>query len=383
MNTLMTNPTVMLMYGSLMGLLLSKGSKGSKTIFTNLKNRFIHTVLIDQGNDLFRVVSQFVHTTWPEKCRTTTVAWNKSDKGFKLMYWPSQGSFIIRYRGKKLSIKCDREKMTTMNYDVGLYFSTLEISGFFARKVINELLEEAMAKFAQGRPNGAIGVFAKSHEKMDEVNEVYPKPLNALIYKDNKGSKIKADIDDFLASEEWYTKRGISYKRCYCLYGPPGTGKTSLVLSIAGALSRDVYMLDIGKIVDEEQLVRAVAGIPCGAIVVLEDIDRTLNRADFKLSISSLLNVLDGPFTKKGMIWFLTTNHLDQIDPAILRDGRVDVKEEIGLASAREVEKYFHLFFGKPVTIHVEMEVSLCTVQEICIRNKNNAMDALKEIVEL
>jgi chaperone BCS1 len=201
-----------------------------------------------------------------------------------------------------------------------------------------------------------------------------------LIYSGNKHIKIKKDIDSFLASEKWYRDRGITYKRCYFLYGPPGTGKTSLVLSIARELRRDVYLLDLQAMTNEEQLVSTIAAIGDRSIVVVEDADKTLNKTDLKLSLSSLLNVLDGPFTKKGLLLFMTTNHEDRIDPAILRDGRFDVKEEIGLASNSEIEVYLKLFYGLDSALPLEVQLPMAAVQEICIRNKKDARKATAEI---
>lgn len=52
-----------------------------------------------------------------------------------------------------------------------------------------------------------------------------------------------------------------------------------------------------------------------------------LNRVTF----SGLLNCLDGVASTEARILFMTTNYLDRLDPALVRPGRVDVKEYIGM----------------------------------------------------
>ena len=51
-----------------------------------------------------------------------------------------------------------------------------------------------------------------------------------------------------------------------------------------------------------------------------------LNRVTF----SGLLNCLDGVASTEARILFMTTNYLERLDPALIRPGRVDVKEYIG-----------------------------------------------------
>jgi chaperone BCS1 len=384
MKELFSNGPMLLIIGSLSGYLMSQGGEKMKKGLLSLKDRFIHSVAIEEENDLYRIINLYVAANWPDKSRSTIARWKKADKDLKPTFTPNISTFAIKYKGKRLLISSDRQKMEKMEWSIGLYFATIKISGLFARKAIAELLQEAMEKYACDRPSGAVGIFTKSgYDGMREINEVYPKPLNSLIYRNNTHKRIKKDVQEFLTNQQWYKDRGIPYKRCYCLYGPPGTGKTSMVLSIALDLRRDVYLIDLDAMQKEEDLTNAVASIPAKGIILLEDVDRILSKPNLKLSISSLLNTLDGPFTKKGMLLFMTTNHIDRIDPAILRDGRIDVKEEIGHAGKREVEAYLRLFYNTAVALPVEIELPMASVQEICIRNKNNVQAAIDEIASI
>ena len=48
------------------------------------------------------------------------------------------------------------------------------------------------------------------------------------------------------------------------------------------------------------------------------------------MSLSALLNVLDGVGSQEGRVLIMTTNHAERLDAALIRPGRVDMKLELG-----------------------------------------------------
>lgn len=66
-----------------------------------------------------------------------------------------------------------------------------------------------------------------------------------------------------------------------------------------------------------------------------------LNRVTF----SGLLNCLDGVASSEARILFMTTNYLERLDPALVRPGRVDLKEYIGYCNNKQIEKMFLRFY--------------------------------------
>merc|ERR1719342_386187 len=100
-----------------------------------------------------------------------------------------------------------------------------------------------------------------------------------------------------------------------------------------------------------------IADIPRNTIFLLEDIDAAFVSRDASTSLRSahgglsqvtltgLLNALDGVVASEARLTFLTTNYPDRLDPALIRPGRVDVKQLIGWCSKQQVEKLFIKFF--------------------------------------
>ncbi|KAL2333733.1 hypothetical protein Fmac_014946 [Flemingia macrophylla] len=151
------------------------------------------------------------------------------------------------------------------------------------------------------------------------------------------------DLDRFLGRREYYRKVGRAWKRGYLLYGPPGTGKSSFIAAMANYLRFDVYDLELTELQCNSELRRLLISIANRSILVVEDIDCTLDfhhrtgtstgstststYNDRQVTLSGLLNFVDGLWSSCGdeRIIVFTTNHKDKLDPALLRPGRMDV----------------------------------------------------------
>lgn len=162
---------------------------------------------------------------------------------------------------------------------------------------------------------------------------------------DRIAERLVSDLEEWRASASWYAARGIPYRRGYLLHGPPGCGKTSFIVALAGHLDLDICLLSLSDDgLTDDRLSHALSVLPPKCIVLLEDIDAAFNRAG-SLTFSGLLNTLDGAASSEDRVVFMTTNHLQRLDAALIRPGRVDVVEEIGLATEEQIERLFRRFY--------------------------------------
>ena len=212
-----------------------------------------------------------------------------------------------------------------------------------------------------------------------------------------------SDTKDFLKSEKWYADRGIPFRRGYLLHGVPGSGKSSLIHAIAGELMLDIYTLSLSSSWISDSTLTALMGrVPARCIVLLEDLDAAFTRSTSRnedstgvpssgasndhegpqppssssrhgrssrhreqisdcntLSLSGLLNALDGVAAAEGRILFATTNHLERLDPALSRPGRMDVWIEFKNASKWQAEALFRNFFPSTDDDNVVLEGDL------------------------
>lgn len=180
------------------------------------------------------------------------------------------------------------------------------------------------------------------------------RPLSSVVLKTGQGENLLADLEHFFASRERYAQLGIPWRRGYLLYGPPGTGKTSLVTALASELRLNVCTLSLASpIVTDEKIHTLLAAVPQRSLLLIEDVDaffreRDAAHAQVKLSFSGFLNALDGVATQEGTVLFMTTNHVERLDPALIRAGRIDEQVELGWADAEQLRRLYLKFHDDP-----------------------------------
>jgi chaperone BCS1 len=150
--------------------------------------------------------------------------------------------------------------------------------------------------------------------------------------------------------------RGIPYRRGYLLYGLPGSGKSSFIQALAGELDFGIALVNLSERgVTDDRLASLMTSLPARTLLLLEDADAAFtNRRQAEsdgysgstVTFSGLLNALDGVAAGEERIAFLTTNHIERLDPALIRPGRVDMTVRIGEATRYQAAEMWDRFYG-------------------------------------
>lgn len=177
-----------------------------------------------------------------------------------------------------------------------------------------------------------------------------------------------ADARRFFDSAQAYRSRGVPWRRGYLLFGPPGTGKSTFALVLASELAAPLYKLNPSEVSDSG-LARLLRTMPPRSVLLIEDIDAAVTEtprrletggeptpgpemgstvAMFGVTLAGLLNALDGVGCGEGRLLVCTTNHPERLPAALVRAGRIDVKQEVAVLTPDQVRRFAALW-GRPL----------------------------------
>ncbi|GAA0141652.1 hypothetical protein Leryth_011806 [Lithospermum erythrorhizon] len=261
----------------------------------------------------------------------------------------------------------------------------------------------------------------------------HPSTFETLAMDDEKKSEIMEDLLDFAKGGCFYQRTGRAWKRGYLLYGPPGTGKSSMIAAMANFLGYDIYDLELTEVHTNSELRKLLMKTSSKSIIVIEDIDCSINLTNRKksggvggsgsgvgssydcsppgagavngggeeggntITLSGLLNFTDGLWSCCGSerIFVFTTNHIEKLDPALLRSGRMDMHVYMSYCSFPSLKILLKNYLGyDECDMKKEMleqfeevvgkaEMTPADVSEVLIKNRRDKEKALRELLEV
>lgn len=252
--------------------------------------------------------------------------------------------------------------------------------GFGKKAALNRLTEVGKKK----RKTRQLRVKSNEREYWQYGNPLRTRNKNQIVTKFT--DEIISDLTTFIASGDWYNDRGIPFRRGILLYGPPGTGKSSLAQVIATELSMDLNVLTLASTSPS-----ALSGLmgASNQLILIEDIDvateaaenrklessKAKDKSSVKITLSDLLNSIDGVCSGWGNILIITTNDKSRIDPALLRPGRIDKSYEIGYLDKETFDRLCMLYYGKTCDFPVTNTLTAAEVQGVFIQNPTSIED--------
>lgn len=208
--------------------------------------------------------------------------------------------------------------------------------------------------------------------------------LTSVLIPKEMREQILQTLEKFAADEPWYIRHGIPYQLGILLHGPPGTGKTSLIRALAAHLDKGISVVPASRISGVSEMGS------CKDIIVIEDVDSNEDTGNrdrpapvsdltgikslLKGGISDILNALDGLVVSHGRIIIMTTNHVEKLDPAMVRPGRIDLNLLLGYVTPEIFGYFVSSFFpdAKSLTAgKMSLDITVADLQNMVMQGKS------------
>ena len=314
-----------------------------------------------------------------------------TDTDFNLNYIMDRyiSDIHFKYKGALLTLKTDKDDVKHHPFKSGhdrfTVTSTYTISyaeSDFA--LFEDFIKTSIfyfKKFADGHKmdKKKLKMFISSQEG-DYFTSIGSRPkrsLESIFLPSKKKKDIVQLITKFLDPKtvQLYRDFGINHKLTILLEGVPGTGKSSLIAALASQFNFNIAMIsftpkmtDVGFLTSMRMWERKRSEETNNddeerdTLLCIEDLDcifkerKSNDESRNMVTFSGILNALDGITTSENQIVILTTNHIENLDPALIRPGRVDHIMRFDYAVKEQIKEIFTVYTREDIAQQAQAE---------------------------
>jgi SpoVK/Ycf46/Vps4 family AAA+-type ATPase len=302
--------------------------------------------------------------------------WGYSNKTTKSVGYGKNVIFIDK---KLVFVTLNKEDGSATSSDKeSLYLS------YFGRS--HEFIDKIIKEFEPEKDPTKVMIKQFSGDSWRPVPSARKLDWDKVYFNTEEKVRIERVLTDFINNKEWYLKHNIPYRLGILLSGIPGSGKTTLIKGLASKLNYSLNCLPTDQM---KEIGNAINTLDEKSIMYIEDVDssgmvdtREVKEEDkddpFKGlkfdsgGLSLVLNAIDGISDSDGRIVIFSTNKPEDIDPAVLRPGRIDLRLHIDYLDKDQFQLWLINSFDNPIDILTNKKYSNLDIKEVTIAELTN-----------
>uniref|UniRef100_A0A674HT24 BCS1 homolog, ubiquinol-cytochrome c reductase complex chaperone n=1 Tax=Taeniopygia guttata TaxID=59729 RepID=A0A674HT24_TAEGU len=353
------------------GTVLAAARKGAQFGLVAFRRHYMITLEVPSKDKsyqwLLNWVSHHAKHTQHLSVETSYLQHESGRVSTKFDFIPSLGNHFIWYRRKWIRIERSRETQM-LDLNTGTPWESVTFTALGTdREIFFNILQEARELALQQQEGRTIMYTAVGAEWRQFGFPRRRRPLSSVVLEEGVSERLVQDVKEFISNPKWYSERGKALVWC-------------ALTALAGELEYSICLLSLSDhSLSDDRLNHLLSVAPQQSIILLEDVDAAFVSRDLaaenpavyqgmgRLTFSGLLNALDGVASTEARIVFMTTNYVDRLDPALVRPGRVDLKQYVGHCSRWQLARMFQRFYPEqpPAAAQNFAEQALAVSKEI------------------
>lgn len=336
-----------------------------------------------------------------ERCRRISVAIDRdganatAGRAPLLIFGPGRGNHVFPHNGKLFWLEraLDDKAGGDLTKIVAREFISVRTWGRNPAPV-RELIQAAMQYVQERKVGRCVTYINEGYGRWVECARKEGRSLDSIVLRAGLAEEIIGAIEQFRDSREWYREMGIPHRLNFGFYGPPGNGKSTIIGAAAAHFNAPLYILNPSNPrMDDDDLLKMIRQTLPGAFVLFEDVDKLFVQREAteavsnRVTFSGFLNAIDGVASPEGCNMFFTTNHPENIDPGLLRPGRIDMLREIGNCDHDQLRRFYLRFSPGELELatifadaYTERNLPACEVQQLLMKHRNDPAGMLCEV---
>lgn len=166
--------------------------------------------------------------------------------------------------------------------------------------------------------------------------------------------------------------------------------------AVASELRYAVAIAALGSsFMTDDRVAQLLANVPARCVLLLEDIDAAFAGRDSQLTLSGLLNALDGMAACDERIVFMTTNDATRLNAALVRPGRVDRRFLLDDATDAQISEFFERFYAGDAANTAQLQtllraasgrrasISPAALQNVFVAHRDDPSGAIRQLEAL